>query len=71
MTGCTLKFVIRAFAVRTRHAVRAASPQELYARVNALQEEEGGDRVQFEDLRSRLMELPGPTVTHGTLSRSR
>ena len=59
VTGCTLEVVIRAFAVRTRHALSAASPLELYARINALQEEEGGDRMQFEDLRSRLMELPG------------
>ena len=59
VTGCTLEVVIRAFAVRTRHALSAASPVELYARINALQEEEGGDRTQFEDLRSRLMELPG------------
>ena len=60
VTGCTLEVVIRAFAVRTRHALSAASPLELYGRINALQEEEGGDRMQFEDLRSRLMELPDP-----------
>ena len=62
LTGCTLEVVIRTFAVRTRHALSAASPLELYARINALQEEEGGDRMQFEDLRSRLMELPGPHI---------
>ena len=60
VTGCTLEVVIRAFAVRTRHVLSAASPLELYGRINALQEEEGGDRMQFEDLRSRLMELLGP-----------
>ena len=59
VTGCTMEVVIRAFAVRTRHALSAASPLELYARINALQEEEGGDRMQFEDLRSRLMASTG------------
>jgi hypothetical protein len=61
VTGCTLEVVIRAFAVRTRHALCAASPLELYESISTLQME-GGDRMQFEDLRLGLTELPGPHV---------
>ena len=57
VTGCTLEVVIRTFAVCARHALSASSPLELYERINVLDEEEG-DRMQFEDLRSRLQELP-------------
>jgi len=53
VTGCTLEVVIRIFADRTRHALSAASPMELYELINALQVEEGGNRMKFEDLRSR------------------
>ena len=41
VTGCTFEVVLR--AVRTRHALSAASPLELYVRINTLQEEEGGN----------------------------
>ena len=62
VTGCTLEVVIRAFAVRTRHALSAASPLELYESISTLQMEGGSDRMQFEDLRLRLTDLPGPHV---------
>ena len=62
VTGCTSEVVVRTFAVRARDALSAAFPLELYERINTLQEGEGGDRMQFEDLLSRLKELPGPHI---------